>query len=127
MSTHTYGSSLAARKSRVSRWLSSVIQVRLRNSTQIRRGATRRAQARMYSLLAREIGNQGGNWNRIAPSFPPPGSEAPGSEASGSEVPDSEAPDSEEPRSGSSAARTRSQADSVTAGVTSWRYFLTFS
>ena len=49
MSTHTYGSRCSARKSSVSRWLSSVIQVRLRNSTHTRSGAARAAQARMYS------------------------------------------------------------------------------
>jgi len=51
----------------------------------------------MYSLFAREIGNQGGNCSKIAPSFPAR-------------------------FSGSSAARNRSQAWSVTAGSTSLRY-----
>ena len=77
--------------------MSGVIQVRLRNSTHTRRGATRCAQATMYSLFVREIGNQGGNCSKIAPSFPAP-------------------------RSGSSAARNRSQAASATAGSTSLRY-----
>ena len=55
----------------------------------------------MYSLFAREIGNQGGNCSRIAPSLPAA-------------------------RSGSSAARNRSQAWSATAGSTSLRYTRSF-
>ncbi len=70
MSTHTYGSWCPDRNSRVSFWLSSVIQVWLRNSTQTRSGAARSAQSTMYCLFAREIGNQGGNCSRIAPSLP---------------------------------------------------------
>src|SRR3954467_14809806 len=63
MSTLTYGTAYFVRKSSVSAWFSSDIQVLLRNSTQIRIGSQRRLASRMYSLLRRPIVNHCGNWN----------------------------------------------------------------
>src|SRR6185369_1114446 len=70
MSTATYGRLLRRRNSSVSSVLSSPSnQDSCRNSTATRSGLHRLATSCTYCLLERRMVNQGGNWNRIAPSL----------------------------------------------------------
>src|SRR4051794_35927389 len=69
MSTQTKGSLCARIQSSVSFWLAPSNQEALRNSKTGRSGLHRATTSSTYSLLDLRMPNQGGNWNRIAPSF----------------------------------------------------------